>query len=54
MREATVIIPNLNGRAYLEGCLSSLQEQSTDDFEILLIDNGSTDDSVAYVETHYP
>lgn len=54
MREATVIIPNLNGRAYLKGCLSSLQEQSTDDFEILLIDNGSTDDSVAYVETHYP
>lgn len=52
--EATVIIPNYNGRKYLRGCLDSLQQQSRQDFHILLIDNGSEDGSVSFVQTHYP
>lgn len=54
MREVTVIIPNLNGMTYLEGCLSSLREQTCRDFDIILVDNGSSDESVAFVQEHFP
>lgn len=54
MREVTVIIPNLNGMAYLKGCLSSLQDQSMEEFDIILVDNGSTDGSVEYVRKAFP
>lgn len=54
MQKATVVIPNLNGIKYLKGCLDSLMEQSRQDFTVLLIDNGSTDGSAEYVESHYP
>ncbi|MBM4272175.1 MAG: glycosyltransferase family 2 protein [Deltaproteobacteria bacterium] len=49
----SVIIVNWNGRQYLDDCLSSLRNQSLGDFEVILVDNGSTDDSVAFVEQHY-
>ncbi len=54
MQTATVVIPNLNGMRYLKGCLDSLREQSRQDFSVILIDNGSTDGSADYVESHYP
>lgn len=54
MKNITIIIPNLNGMRYLEGCLESLEKQSDTDFEIVMIDNGSTDGSVAWVREHYP
>lgn len=54
MQEVTVIIPNLNGRAYLEECLSSLREQTCKEFITILVDNGSSDDSVAFVQANYP
>lgn len=54
MREVTVIIPNLNGMSYLGGCLSSLQDQSLGEFDIILVDNGSTDGSVEYVREQFP
>lgn len=54
MQIATVIIPNLNGRKYLKGCLDSLMEQSRQDFSVILVDNGSSDGSADYVEGHYP
>lgn len=40
----TVIIPNYNGSRFLPACLESLKNQTYTDFEILLVDNGSTDD----------
>ena len=54
MKSITVVIPNLNGMQYLEGCLKSLSEQTDQDFEVLMIDNGSTDGSVSWVRAHYP
>ncbi len=54
MNKAAVIIPNLNGRAYLERCLTSLEKQSEKAFSVILVDNGSTDDSVSYVKEHFP
>ena len=49
----SVIILNWNGKEYLEDCLCSLKAQSFKEFEIVLVDNGSTDDSVHYVNEHF-
>lgn len=54
MPVASIIIPHLNGRHHLDDCLTSLRRQSFRDFEILLVDNGSTDGSQAYVCQNYP
>ncbi|MFA5044221.1 MAG: glycosyltransferase family 2 protein [Kiritimatiellia bacterium] len=43
----TVIIPVWNGAAWLAGCLEALAAQSFRDFAVIVVDNGSTDDSRA-------
>jgi len=50
----SIIVPNYNGCQYLDRCLSSLQAQSLKDFEIIVVDNGSSDDSVAFIRKHFP
>lgn len=42
----SVIIPNWNGARWLPGCLGGLAQQTFRDFEIVLVDNGSTDNSI--------
>ena len=54
MQEVSVIIPNYNGIAYLDGVLASLERQTCRDFETILVDNGSADGSVAFVTGNYP
>ena len=54
MQEVSVIIPNYNGMAYLEGVLSSLEQQEFQNFETILVDNGSSDGSVAFVMGNFP
>lgn len=54
MQEVTVIIPNLNGESFLKDCLSSLREQTYKDFEVILVDNGSSDNSVSFVQENFP
>jgi len=49
----SVIIPNWNGRRFLQECIDSLKGQTFEDFEILLVDNGSTDGSADFVEAQY-
>lgn len=51
---ASVIIPHLNGRHHLDDCFQSLRRQTWRDFEVLLVDNGSTDGTQEYVAAHYP
>ena len=41
----TVIIPVHNAARYLGTCVESLMEQSYTDFELILVENGSSDDS---------
>ena len=48
------IIVNWNGKSLLSDCLDSLLRQSNPDFEIIVVDNGSTDGSVASVRETYP
>ena len=46
----TVIIPIYNSEKHLEECLASLANQSFPNFEVLCVDDGSTDGSVRIVE----
>lgn len=50
----SVVIPNYNGMEHLPECLETLAKQTYRDFEIVLVDNASTDGSVAWVQEHYP
>jgi len=54
MKSISVIIVNWNGIQHLEECLLSLSKQTTKDFEIILVDNGSTDGSANFVEKRFP
>lgn len=47
--KVSVIIVNYNAGTYLNRCLEALLAQDFQDFEILLVDNGSTDDSLDYL-----
>ncbi len=50
----SVIVVNWNGKAFLDDCLSSLRNQTFLDFELIVVDNGSTDGSVEIVRSHFP
>jgi GT2 family glycosyltransferase len=50
----SVIIPNWNGAKFLVTCLDSLRRQTFRDFETIVVDNASTDDSVAMMRRDYP
>jgi GT2 family glycosyltransferase len=50
----SIIIVNYNGRVFLEKCLSSLMKQTYPAIEIILVDNGSADDSIKFVKGEYP
>lgn len=43
----TVVVVNYNSGEYLRGCLASLKQQTFTDFEVIVVDNASTDDSLA-------
>ena len=45
MPKASVIVPVYNVEAYLEKCVQSILRQTEQDFELLLVDDGSTDSS---------
>ena len=47
--KVSVIIVNYNGKILLEKCLESLLKVNYDNFEIILVDNNSTDGSIEYV-----
>ncbi len=51
---ASVIIPNWNGREWLDRCLRSLLAQTLQPVEILVVDNGSTDGSAEWVVEAFP
>ena len=51
---ASIIIPNYNGKHFLDECLKSLKGQTFDDFEIILIDDASDDNSVEFVKSYFP
>lgn len=54
MSEVSVVIPNFNGKQYLEECLLALEQQSMKEFDVILVDNGSKDASVAFTKERFP
>lgn len=48
----SVIVPVYNVETYLEECLDSIQNQTYTDFEVLLVNDGSTDGSQAICECY--
>jgi len=50
----SVIVLNHNGMSFLKDCLDSLLAATYPDTELLMVDNGSTDESVSFVERNYP
>ncbi len=54
MIKTTVVIPNYNGIAYLEECLTFLKRSQKTTFETIVVDNGSTDGSVLRIKEKFP
>lgn len=54
MMRTAVVILNWNGRQHLERFLGSVVSRTPRDIRIIVADNGSTDDSVAFTAENYP
>ena len=52
MKKVTIVIPNYNGLKFMEPCMAALDKQLCRDFELLVVDNGSTDGSVEWLKEH--
>lgn len=50
----SVVIPNYNGEKYIEDCLGALNDQLMKDFQLIVVDNGSTDRSLDIVRDLCP
>lgn len=50
MKKVSVLVACYNAHLYLEQCLRSLFNQTLDDFEIIIVDDGSTDGSAKLIE----
>jgi len=55
MPEITIIILTFNSIRYIKPCLDSVFTQDYQDFELIVVDNGSTDSTVSFIkENRYP
>lgn len=48
----SVIIPNYNNQKYIKECLDSILNQTFQDFEIVIVDDCSTDNSVDIIKRY--
>ena len=51
-KKVTVIIPNYNGLKFMEPCMAALKGQTSQEFDVLVVDNGSTDGSAEWLKAH--
>ena len=50
----SILVVNWNGKEFIQKCLESLEGQSYKNFEIILVDNASTDNSIDIIEKNFP
>jgi GT2 family glycosyltransferase len=50
----SIIVPHYNGVHHLTTCFNALRDQTYPHLEIILVDNGSTDESVAITRRDFP
>ena len=49
----SAIVVNYNGKRFLRECIQSLIDQTYGNMEIIIVDNGSTDDSIDYLNSNF-
>ncbi len=49
----SAIVVNWNGKEVIEDCLDSLLNQSWENIEIIVVDNGSEDESLSFIKANY-
>lgn len=54
MAKVTINIVSWNGLRFLPEALETIYAQTFKDFEIIIVDNGSTDGTVDYIRNNYP
>ena len=52
--ETVVLVINFNGLKHLQECLASLKNQTYQKTKILVVDDGSTDASLNFIQTNFP
>ena len=54
MPEVSIIVPVYKAEAFLRECVDSILSQTFPDFEVILVDNASTDDSLSVARELFP
>lgn len=54
MHRVSVIVFNYNGMGFVDKCIEAILNQSYQDFDLFMLDNGSTDGSDKYIKSKYP
>ena len=54
MPKVSFIIINWNGRKFISSCIDSILNQSNKSFEVIIVDNASTDGSVNFLKKQFP
>ncbi len=54
MPKVSIVILNWNGKKFLKNCLTSLSKINYPNYEIIVVDNASTDGSVPYIKNNFP
>ena len=52
MKKASIIVLNYNGKRYIKDCLDSVLKQSYPNYEIIVVDNNSSDNSISIIEKY--
>jgi GT2 family glycosyltransferase len=53
-KRVSVILVNYNGMSHLDACISSVLKQSYTNFEVIFVDNNSSDGSLEYARSKFP
>lgn len=51
MTKLSIVIPNYNNEKYIELCINSILNQTFNNYEIIIIDDGSNDKSIEIIES---
>ena len=54
MKEIGIIVVNFNGEHLLKECFDSIFSQTYKNFDVFMIDNNSSDNSLAFIKEDYP